>query len=108
MLKHQEIILIHNYNYEILTCLYVSRTSGDTNSFVSVKDTSYSCSSADDMLSAKCFGYLSFDGNHAEAGNMSCTIIVGGNRKTYFGIANNSTNKTVYIATKYRRIGENS
>ena len=96
------------YTYEIKVCYMGFRQSGDTNSSVSICPTSNVIEAATtDIGTVACYGVCNFDGNHAEAGNIECSVIVDGNRTFYLGIklANLYYSRLAMVA--YRRLGTN-
>ncbi len=98
-----------SYDYEVMIAFGGGRTSGNTNSFVSISDTSVSLTTANDLANNSVYGYTEFDGEHAEAGQISCIVIARKNNdKFYFNITRSAITQSCLIMTKYRRIGTNA
>ena len=97
-----------NYSYEVKVCYIGYRSGGRTNSLVSICPTNLIPTDISLVGYYPCYGACSFDGEHAENGNIEATVVVDSNRTFYLGIASYPTYASYLAMTAYRRLGTNS
>lgn len=98
-----------SYDYEVMVAFGGGRSGGGANSFVSISDTAVSLTAGTQIATNPVYGFTEFDGDHGEAGQISCIVIARKNNdKFYFNISNAAITGGCLIMTKYRRIGTNA